>query len=103
MAKSVGGGTLTKTKAAAKPVKKLSKKATATATTTAKSVKMLSKKAVTAATTKPAKRLSKAEKRKAEHMEFIAKLIEEKKSGKRLSKAGEWMIAHPNGIGKILI
>jgi len=90
MAKGVGGGTLTKTKAAAAKPKKTS---TVVAT---KPVKKLSK-AATAA--KPTKRLSKAEKRRAEHMEFIAKLIEEKKSGKRLSKAGEWMIAHPFGLG----
>jgi len=94
MAKGVGGGTLTKTNAAAKPVKKLSK-----TTTAAKPVKKLSK---ATATAKPAKRLSKSEKAKIEHMERIAELIEKQKKGIKISKAAEWSIAHPNGIGKIL-
>jgi len=89
MAKGVGGGTLTKTKAAAATPKKRS------TTTAAKPVKKLSK---VAATTKPVKRLSKAEQAKIRHLEYIAKLIEEKKNGKKFSKAGEWMIAHPNGL-----
>jgi len=79
MAKGVGGGVLakTKTKAAAATPKKRS----------------------TTAAAKPVKKLSKEEKRKAEHMARIARLIEEQKSGKKLSKAGEWLIAHPFGFG----